>query len=207
MLESLFYELAGRYTSRTEIIDECWREIEARYSSKGRYYHNLSHLQTLLQVLLKVRSRIEDWDSMVFAVRYHDIIYSVLKQNNEAKSAQLAAKRLLSLQYPQDRIARVTRHIIATKAHQQAEDPDTNILTDADLSILGADDKTYQEYAVNVRKEYSLYPDLLYNAGRKKVLHHFLCMKPLFKTDYFISTFEQQARRNLKNELFVLEES
>jgi predicted metal-dependent HD superfamily phosphohydrolase len=52
-----------------------------------------------------------------------------------------------------------------------------------------------------VRKEYLIYPDLIYNPGRKKVLHHFLAMDRIFKTDFFYNKFEQQARQNLRKEI------
>ena len=56
-------------------------------------------------------------------------------------------------------------------------------------------------YLKNVRKEYSLYPNLVYNPGRKKVLQHFVEMEKIFKTEYFFEKFEAQAKENLKQEL------
>lgn len=52
-----------------------------------------------------------------------------------------------------------------------------------------------------VRKEYSIYPDLLYKPGRKKVLQHFLQMERIFKTQVFYDKYETQSRRNLEKEL------
>jgi predicted metal-dependent HD superfamily phosphohydrolase len=62
----------------------------------------------------------------------------------------------------------------------------------------------YSDYYKNVRKEYSIYPNLLYNPGRKKVLKHFLAMGKIFKTDYFYQKFEKNARLNLQKELDLL---
>jgi len=59
----------------------------------------------------------------------------------------------------------------------------------------------YENYTHQLRKEYAVYPDLLYNEGRKKVLMHFLEMNRIFKTDEFYNQFEKQARENLKREL------
>jgi predicted metal-dependent HD superfamily phosphohydrolase len=40
--------------------------------------------------LLPVESQIEDWDRLVLAVAYHDVIYNVVKHNNEEKSKAIA---------------------------------------------------------------------------------------------------------------------
>ena len=101
-------------------------------------------------------------------------------------------------------IQRCNRHILATKTHSLSEDSDTNYFTDADLSVLGKEWKLYTVYYINVRKEYSIYPDLMYNSGRKKVLTHFLEMNRIFKTDYFYRKFEEQAKENISRELSLL---
>ncbi|MDX2245424.1 MAG: hypothetical protein SF052_01505 [Bacteroidia bacterium] len=80
-------------------------------------------------------------------------------------------------------------------------DNDTNLFTDADLSILGQKREIYHAYSTNVRKEYAIYPDILYNPGRKKVLQHFLAMEQIFKTPHFQEKYEAQARANLEEEL------
>lgn len=93
--------------------------------------------------------------------------------------------------------------ILATKKHEPA-DYETNLFTDADLSILGSDPGTYNRYLKNIRKEYAMYPDILYDPGRKKVLLHFLNMDQIFKTKEFSGQLEAQARKNLEAELKML---
>ena len=80
-------------------------------------------------------------------------------------------------------------------------DTDTNLFTDADLAILGTDWNSYKKYYQQIRKEYSIYPDMIYNPGRKKVLHHFLHMERIYKTVWFYNRYEQQAIINLEKEL------
>jgi predicted metal-dependent HD superfamily phosphohydrolase len=105
---------------------------------------------------------------------------------------------------PDDTIELCKTHILATKSHHQSSDTDTNFFTDADLSVLGQSWEIYSTYFKNVRKEYSIYPDLLYNPGRKKVLNHFLAMDRIFKTEFFYDKFEIQAKKNLRKELEIL---
>lgn len=69
---------------------------------------------------------------------------------------------------PSETITRCKAQILATKTHVKSTENDTNYFTDADLSVLGATWEIYTNYYQGVRKEYSIYPDIIYNPGRKK---------------------------------------
>jgi len=204
MLQATFIRLIENYTSDKGKPDELWNEIETNYCHKKRYYHNLTHLENLLQELLEIKTSIKDWDTILFSMYYHDIIYNPLKTTNEEKSAEFAANRLQLISAPAPIIKGCVQQVLATKKHVACDDNDTNYFTDADLSILGQQWNAYTGYYKNVRKEYSLYPDLIYIPGRKKVLQHFLQMERIFKTDHFFEKFELQARENLQQELEAL---
>ena len=201
MLQLTFVQLLQKYTSNPQLIETLWNEIHTHYSERGRHYHTLAHLQNLLDVLAEVQSQIEEWDAVLFALFYHDIIYKPTNNNNEKKSAELANERLLEISFPEQRIAKCCSMILATKTHAVSNDSDTNYFTDADLSILGQHHDAYIKYTKQVRKEYSIYPNFLYNPGRKKVLEHFLQMDRIFKTEFFFHKFEKQARENLRLEI------
>jgi predicted metal-dependent HD superfamily phosphohydrolase len=205
MLRDYFLQLLQGYTDNTHQANQLWTEIEVHYSEKKRHYHTLTHLEQLLQLLLECKTLVADWDTILFSLFYHDIIYNPLRQDNEEHSAELAVKRLNSLSYPLHKSANCYAQILATKGHQLSKDRDTNIFTDADLSILGSNEKTYTQYVTNIRKEYIVYPDFLYRKGRIKVLQHFLLMKQIYKTSYFYERFEEQARLNLSAELKQLQ--
>lgn len=202
-LRDRFMALLSNYTDDKFLPDVCWTEIEEQYAAGARYYHTLQHLNHLLAQLTAVKEKIMNWDVILFTLYYHDIIYDVLRPDNEAQSAQLAEKRLKQLSVPLSVIELCKQQILATQLHEAA-DPDTNYFTDADLSILGAEWASYALYYKNVRKEYSVYPDPVYNTGRKKVLGHFLSMDRIFKTGYFYDKFEARAKENLIKELHEL---
>ncbi|HPZ87297.1 MAG TPA: hypothetical protein PLQ32_04275 [Flavihumibacter sp.] len=204
MLESTFKEIAGHYSADTTGIDALWKEIQAAHSHTTRRYHNLLHLEHLFSQLLPVKEWINDWDMMVFAISYHDIVYNTLKQDNEEKSSALAAMRLGNLPVPWDRINACRTLIMATKSHKTTPVADASFFTDADLSILGADPDSYNQYSAQIRKEYKFYPDLAYKPGRRKVLEHFLHMDRIFKTAHFHALYEAKARQNLQAELHAL---
>ena len=180
-----------------------WNEVEKNYSQTDRHYHTLTHLESLVSELIPLKDKFENWCTIVFAIVYHDIVYKAWKKNNEEKSADVAVKRLKEISYPDGEISRCKELILATKRHEPL-DGSTNLFTDADLSILGCDSATYTAYFNQIRREYSIFPDIIYNPGRKKVLHHFLEMVRIFKTDHFYDKYEDQARVNLQEELRLL---
>jgi predicted metal-dependent HD superfamily phosphohydrolase len=204
MLKATFTSLTGNYTSDPELVVQLWTVIEKHYSGKKRYYHNLAHLENMFAQLQSCQDLIEDRDTVLFALFYHDIIYKATAKDNEEKSAEAAIKALHQISYPDDRISKCEAMILATKSHTLSSDNDTNLFTDADLSILGSDRDSYDEYCRNVRKEYSIYPDFMYNPGRKKVVQHFLDMQSIFKTAFFIEKYEEKARENLSREIGML---
>lgn len=203
-LKEIFSNLLINYTTNSSLINELWDEVEKNYSGKKRHYHTLQHLENLLITLTEVKSEIQHWESILFTLFYHDIIYTALKSDNEENSALLAEKRMQQLSVSNDIIERCKNQILATKSHSKSTDSDTNYFTDADLSVLGQPWEIYSLYYKNVRKEYAIYPDFIYNPGRKKVIQHFLSMNSIFKTDYFYNQFEKVAKENLMKELSSL---
>ncbi|GGH81128.1 putative metal-dependent HD superfamily phosphohydrolase [Filimonas zeae] len=204
MLSQAFLQLASEYTTDSALVQKLWAEVEQKHSESGRYYHTLIHLENLVAELSAVQSHITHWPELLFAICYHDSVYKVQKQDNEEKSAQLAQARLTELGVPPQSRVRCVQLILATKGHAASEDSDTCFFTDADLSILGKPWEAYEAYYRQIRQEYKVYPSLLYNPGRKKVLNHFLQMPRIFKTQYFYQQYEQQARKNLQQELNLL---
>lgn len=200
-LKETFLDLVGQYGADTHIATTLWQQIEKQYSAKKRHYHNFTHLENLLKELDQIRHEISDWEGILFTTFYHDIVYNPLRRDNEEKSAAMAVKIMQSLYIPDDITAHCNEMILATRKHQLSPDNDTNLFTDADLSILGSNSEDYKAYSLAIRKEYTGFPDLLYKPGRRKVLQHFLQMEQIFKTDHFSKLYEKQARKNIQEEL------
>jgi len=201
LLKNTFIQLIGNYTTESRLIKQLWEEIEENYCNKRRHYHTLQHLENLFFQLTETRAQINDWNCILFSIFYHDVIYNALKTNNEERSAEFAQNRMQLLGVPHMVIENCMQKILASKKHVWSDEPDTNFFTDADLSILGQQWEVYLAYSQNIRKEYSLFPDIIYQPGRKKVLLRFLQMERIFKTDFFFNKFEITARENLQREL------
>lgn len=201
MLKEIFIKLIAQYCNNEIIAENLWSEIEEAYTSFGRYYHNLHHLQALYNEIKEQKNAVRDINAMLFALFYHDFIYDPLKNDNELQSAILAKQKLQAIGCPQEVIDKCYSLIMATKGHDRADDNDINLFTDTDISILGKDWETYLTYSQLIRKEYQIYPDEIYYPGRAKVLTHFLSMKTIYKTEQFQAKYEKQARANLLSEL------
>ncbi|WP_299117357.1 hypothetical protein [uncultured Winogradskyella sp.] len=205
-LKSKWFDLFSKYTEDQTRIAALWDDLLKHYSDKNRYYHNLSHIQNMLLQAESFRNNIEDYEALIFAIWYHDVIYKSTKKDNENKSALFAQKALGTLNYEEKRLKNIQNLIISTKKHEIIlnNNKDNAYLLDFDLSILGSEWNIYENYTKQIRKEYKIYPNFMYRPDRKKVLQHFLERKTLYFTEAYKMKFENQARKNLKKEIELL---
>jgi len=89
-INSIFSDLISEYSDNEILKNDYWKEIEQSYSQKSRKYHNLTHLENMILELEEVKDKISDYDSLLFSIFYHDIIYKMTSKDNEEKSAEKA---------------------------------------------------------------------------------------------------------------------
>jgi predicted metal-dependent HD superfamily phosphohydrolase len=204
MFKAIFISTVSKY-SNEEQARTMWDEVHVKYSKTNRHYHNVNHLNNLLFELEPLKTNISDWEIVIFAIAYHDIIYNVLRQDNEERSAELAIPKLKQLSITQERVMLCKEIILNTKSHQDSANSDVRFFADADLAILGKSSEEYLSYASAVRKEYKIYPDFVYNPGRSKVLESFLAKDRIYHSDFFYARYETKARGNISSELEILQ--
>lgn len=201
-LKERFEDLLEKIGFSIETINRLWLDLEKVYSSKSRHYHNLIHLEEMINLYDIHYSNLQFPDEVLFSIFYHDYVYKVTRKDNELKSAEHALSIL-----PFN--AKVNKQLVfdmicATKLHQHNKIEDINWLIDFDLKILSKDCEDYNIYTRQIRKEYNIYPDFLYNPGRKKALEHFLENENIYQTATFRSLFEEKARENIQKEIATL---
>ena len=178
-----------------------FNNLVAAYSDRDRHYHNLQHVQNLLDLLTEVKDSCQCFEGLQLTAWFHDYIYIPQAKDNELQSALYAENVLNKLNLDRDIIRSVKQIIISTQKHQPLmEGIDNLIFLDADLAILGATSDRYQKYAREIRKEYSYLSDRDYQQGRKRVLASFISKPRIYYTDYFYRKLEQQARDNIQTE-------
>lgn len=203
-LSNIWKELVSKHTNDLELVDDFYKIIVKKYGSSNRYYHNLDHLSLMLSEAKRFENRINDYDSVCYAIWFHDIIYDPLRGDNEERSADYAKKFLVRIKFENKRIKKVEQLILRTKDHtiqNVNESFDMKFFLDLDLLILGIEREQYVKYAKNIRKEYDFVPDNIYNKERKKILKQYLNSQYIFKTKKFRDLFEKQARNNIKFEI------
>lgn len=175
-----------------------WRGIVAAYGEPQRHYHTLSHIAAVVANAERLRDRFEDPSAALLALFFHDIVYDPARHDNEARSAD----RLRDVFGDIASIDRACAHILATQHHDAQEDPDTNLVLDIDMAILGASWESYRAYAEGVYREYlPVYGAEAYAKGRAELfLKPTLARERLFLTPDF-AHLENQAKRNLGDEL------
>ncbi len=181
-------------------------ELTTLYAAPDRHYHGLAHIEALLALAEEYRSALADPEAVEAAIWFHDAIYDSRKSDNEAKSAELFARRL-SGRADLKRMERIKTMIEATATHQAPDLGDAGarfdaaLFLDMDLSILGASPELYDTYERAVRQEYVWVEDEAWRSGRAAVLKGFLSRPHIFHTELFRQRYEAQARENMARSL------
>ena len=192
------------------IDQELKNELAALYQAADRHYHGLAHIEAMLALAAEYRHLLHDPEAVEAAIWFHDAIYDSRAKDNEAKSAELAEKRLAGRVGPH-RLARVAAMISATATHQLPPFRDENALDDAallldmDLATLGAEPAVFDAYEKAVRREYGWVEEPMWRAGRSAVLQNFIARPHIFNTQIFRDRFEARARENLDRSLRALQ--
>ena len=178
-------------------------DLDRHYREKQRHYHTSQHLEECFATLDELRPEGTDAAAIELAIWFHDAIYDVYRQDNEARSAAWAASCLEQARVPKKMIDKVTSLIMATQHHvaRTDADTDTKVLVDVDLAILGTSPARFNEYERQIRAEYAHVPEPVFMHKRKDILEEFLRRPVLFATPNFHARYDRQARINLTDAL------
>lgn len=167
------------------------------WSSWGRHYHTLGHLEACLKEFDQVRGLAELPNEVELALWFHDVVYRTWASDNEARSAALAAEIMGRGGAESAAIERVTAAIMATRHQGKEPNGDAALVVDIDLSILGTPEDVYQGFERNVRREFWWVPRRRYVAGRCAILETFLKKTSIYRYPEFQRRYEAAARLNL----------
>ena len=170
------------------------------YTQPERAYHNLDHVQAMLHAL---KTRRVLTPALALAVWGHDLIYDPREHDNEERSADAFGAWLESQGADMGTVGKVRRLILATRHNEPPTDQSAALLTDADLSILGAAAPAFWAYERAIRQEYGFVAWEAYQAGRSAVLQGFLERERIYSTPEFAG-LEAGARANMAAALDML---
>jgi predicted metal-dependent HD superfamily phosphohydrolase len=197
-----------RYRSR---FSRCWLQIGGRdaplevlarcYAEPQRAYHNAEHLEECLAWWDASGCTAARSAELELALFFHDAVYDPRATDNEARSALLL--RSLAATADSEAVARIEALVLSTARHDVAVG-DAALLSDIDLSILGAPPARYARFERAIRQEYAHVDDASYARGRARVLRGFLERLGIYRTPFFGARLEAQARNNLAHALASL---
>lgn len=192
--------------------------VFSAYSTPGRHYHDLTHLQELFDALDPHLADAPHAFAIEAAVWFHDFVYQTSPRTypeNEPRSAKAlyrlcraAAAHLLQDPATCAEVMLACEFILSTKGHRVTAPavlarPDTlaaaHLFLDADLAILAADEPRLLRYDQAIAQEWGVGnpAPLAFCKGRADALEGFLARPQLYFSPQFAS-LEAQARANLQ---------
>ncbi len=179
-------------------------KVVQAWNQTHRHYHSIAHLNACLVWLDRSRAYGLRIAEIEFALWFHDVIYKTRSNTNEIDSALWARESLQAAGAQQTTIERIESLILATQhgakiAPNKLHDADQNLMLDIDLAILGTDQVQYDQFEKNIRREYWWVLPWVYRKARAKILQGFLDAPSIYRSDYFRSMRELQARCNLQS--------
>jgi predicted metal-dependent HD superfamily phosphohydrolase len=183
-----------------QLRERLWSELLPRYSEPHRAYHNVQHINECLQEFQSAKHLAHDPGAVELAILYHDAIYDPTRHDNEDASATLAASKLNGLLL-NPKLETIRTLIAATKHNNIPTDPDAQLIVDIDLAILGQPVPRFEEYEIQIRREYQFAPESIFRQKRAEILESFLARRRIYSTTFFQSRYEKTARQNLQMSL------
>lgn len=181
-----------------------FNQLVGAYSEQQRHYHTLQHLRDCLAHLDAAATLAQRPPEVELALWFHDAVHDPQRADNEERSAEWAWRSILAAGCGEEVAQRVQAMVLATKGHEAVADPDTCLLLDIDLAILGAAPARYDEYADQIRAEYAHVGEAEYPVRRARVLAGFLARPRIYATAPFHDALEHRSRDNLARELAEL---
>ena len=133
-LQREWEKLLQMFGMEQEKAETTFTALVHMYSSPGRVYHTLEHIQEMLTWIERLRGNALDLPTLQLACWFHDGIYDPSAGDNEEQSVTYAQRVLSDFALPSTTIAAVSQMILSTKTHRTEEsNTDCYILLDTDL--------------------------------------------------------------------------
>ena len=184
-----------------DLINYWWNEILNNYTKKWKYYHNLNHIFSFIDLYQKYNNLIDkEKNEFLLSIFFHDIIYIPSRRDNEKQSIKIFEEFYQEIKPINLNKEKVVKLIIETENHlsnKEYNSNDINLFLDMDMQIIAQDH--WEDYENNIRKEYCFMDYDNYKIKRKEFLEKLEKKEKIFRTKTFFDEFEEKARNNIKN--------
>lgn len=199
--EALMRRLGAHSLHRTHFL-----KLRDQYSGPDRFYHNLDHIESCLQLLDRYEKLADSPESVQLAIWFHDAIYDSHMTDNEAKSAEAFLIFAHHVRLSSKTVILVEKTILSTTHKQESayDHPDCKLMLDIDLLSLAFPQEKFDADGRNIRMEYRWVPDAVYREERTKILQSFLDRPFIYYTEAIRREHEAQARCNIQHAIMLL---
>lgn len=73
-IQNIYFYLMLKIGFETHQVSILWEELAQKYSSKSRYYHNLTHLEEMVACYEHYQTELKQPLEVLFSLFYHDYI-------------------------------------------------------------------------------------------------------------------------------------
>ena len=181
-------------------VDYWWHEILENYTKKWKFYHNLNHVYSFVNLFEKYNKSINNYkNEFLISIYFHDIIYIPSRNDNEEESINMFNKFYNEVKPNNLNKEKVIEFIADTKNHSLSKDYDfeLELFLDMDMQIVA--DENWEDYENKIRKEYCFVDETEYKNKRRQFLQSLVNKNRIFRTQIFYDTYEQIAKNNITN--------
>ena len=181
-------------------VDYWWHEILENYTKKWKFYHNLNHVYSFVNLFEKYNKFINNYkNEFLISIYFHDIIYIPSRNDNEEESINMFNKFYNEVKPNNLNKEKVIEFIAETKNHSLSKDYDfeLDLFLDMDMQIVA--DENWEDYENKIRKEYCFVDETEYKNKRRQFLQSLVNKNRIFRTQIFYDTYEQIAKNNITN--------
>ena len=181
-------------------VEYWWHEILENYTKKWKFYHNLNHVYSFVNLFEKYNKFINNYkNEFLISIYFHDIIYIPSRNDNEEESINMFNKFYNEVKPNNLNKEKVIEFIAETKNHSLSKDYDfeLDLFLDMDMQIVA--DENWEDYENKIRKEYCYMDETEYKNKRRQFLQSLVNKNRLFRTQIFYDTYEQIAKNNITN--------
>ena len=182
-----------------DLVDYWWNKILNYYTKKWKFYHNLNHIYSFIDLYNKYNNLIENGkNEFLLSIFFHDIIYIPSRNDNEKESINKFNEFYQDIKPKNLNKEKVIKLITETENHllNKEYNNDINLFLDMDMHIISKDN--WEDYENKIRNEYCFVDYNIYKIKRKEFLEGLEKKEKIFRTNTFFVEFETKARKNIK---------
>lgn len=169
-----------KYIIKTAFSEEVYENIVKRWNEPHRFYHNIDHLNFLVDTFRQMydNSEItaEEMSTLILVAFFHDVIYDPKRDDNEAKSVDYFRKSCEDGSMKTGFADQVMNMILDTSYRIEPKDKLSKIFWKADNSVLGLPVNKLIEVEHKIFQEFQFAPYDKYRKGRIEFLESSLGM-------------------------------